>query len=273
MPLSPPDLFTKHPKPLAALALSLALMGVFWPKLAILAFLVSAVVSIGVEGRPRWVALLAALLGLGGTARFLVVDGASAILLAGQRSAEERAVSRLREVHFAQLQARQRGIVPAAAQGPGQFLFLGELVGADRRRRGADTLPLLKTEDWTAPSPEAAAKGIYRADSYLYVVYLPDASGGAVLEGGAPGPGADRGYVAYAWPTGAGGSGHRLFFIDQDERICETFIPPSRTGLEALPNPFEALASPDFSAARCAPKAGGHDWRPWKRKKVKKPLE
>lgn len=259
------DVFARHPRTLAALTVGLATLSLAVAWVALPAFLVGAICTIALRGRVRLVAAAGLAVALAGFARFVVRDAAPAIVLAGQRSAEEKAVSRLREILWAEDQARELKVVPNAA-GEGQYLFLGELLGHDRTRRGANDMPLLRQDSYVPVSPEASARGVFRADSYLFTVYLPS-TGGAAREGEQPdGTAAARAFVAYAWPLGSKVSGSRVFFLDERERICEADVPSGLGGPGRAPEPFAAFAARSFDAARCAEGVDGLAWRAWRHK-------
>ena len=268
-PRSVGDIFQRHASAIGFGALVLGGLSCVWPVVAIPAFLWSVLATIALTRPMRFAAILGLALSVVGFVLFVVRDAAPAIILSGQRSAEEKAVSRLRELWWAQQKARELGLVKGA-DGRGQNLFLGELLGADATRGVPTHAPLLRPGTYAPHSPEATSLGVYRAESYLFVVYLP-ATSGAVTEGQpVDDSAASRRFIAYAWPMGEVLSGSRLFFIDEDERICETDVPPRPAGgvdgLALRPSPFEAFAAPDFASARC-PTTGARSWRPWRNKK------
>jgi hypothetical protein len=237
---------------LAALALVLAGLSIFLPIVAMPAFLVVTLAIIIVGGRAR---LLVA--GLGGTlvavgfVRFLLVYAVPNIVIAGQIAAEDKAVSRLREIRWAENAVREMA--------PGTYRPLSTLVAAG----GAGASPEAPLSDRLF-RPADDAKTIFRIDAYDVRVYLPAAGGGwtsdparvdAAAAGGA--------FVAYAWPIGARHGGERVFFIDQDEQICESSSAAFR-GPNAPP-PATAAFSGVVGADCGGPSAP--DWHPWKNKK------
>jgi hypothetical protein len=259
----PSDFFTKNPKTLAAVALGLAAASLPVPYLAIPAFLVAVIVTITLPARLRVTAgALAIVLSFAGFVRFVVNDAAPAIILAGQRSAEEKAVSRLREILWAEDKVKELKLVDGNGDGVGDALFLGELVGVDRTRRGTNDMPLLRPDLYLPVTPEATKQGIFRAESYLFAVYLTSTQGEPVLEADVARAAPGSTWVAYAWPIGAKVSGSRVFFIDADERICEADATAAAGGVDHLPKPFAALAGERAGGTVC----GGPGWRPWKRK-------
>lgn len=247
------DLFARHPRPLVVGGVSLSLLGLAVPALSIPAFLWGAITSLALRPPLRRWAVLGLLISSVGFFRFMARDGAPAILLAGQRSAEEKAVSRLRELAWAQSKARELALV-AGPEHRGLHLTLPELLGLDARRGVRGDAPLLRPGTYAEHTPEATQRAIYRADGYLFAVHLPETSEAAA-----------RQFVAYAWPLGEPLSGSRLFYIDESDRICESDLTPGQGGVDGAPDVFAAFAAPDWQAARC-PADGPRRWRPWRGK-------
>lgn len=219
-----PHMPAPRDKQLAAIAIVLGAVSVAFPMLGLPALLVALLVFIATSGRARLVTgLVAGILSFGGFTRFVIETAVPNIVAAGQRSGEEKAVSRLRNVRKAEEWAGELGL--------GAVPFT-ELL-RDVPGRGALLNPLL-----FAP----AGDGIYRAEGYLFAVH--------VLEGGR--------WVAYAWPAGEKHGGRRAFFIDPDDRICET-----AEGYAGLGH------GPAARAAFVGDTPCTGDWRPWRGKKAR----
>ena len=105
----------------------------------------------------------------------------------------------------------------------------------------------------------------------MFTVYLPGEGGTSVGEGqgsGAVDPRAAAHYwVAYAWPAERGHGGVRAFYIDQDERICETDNAQGYSGAEKLPAADAAIGTGAAAEPCVAPTGDGGRWGMWKNKK------
>ena len=214
--------------PHLATALCAGVVSLAWPIVSLAGVLASVVLIASGRGRERWAAWLSLLLATVGFGRFMAADGARAIVMAGRRSGEERAVSRLREIQWAEEQAIERH------QGA---LVLGDLLGP------SGTLQ----SDRFRPADGSASR--FLADGYLFEVHLL--------------PGRAGGYAVYAWPAGET-SGRRLFFGDEEDRVCEAEV--GAAGMREPPGPYAAFAAVDVAAERCAEGTDGRRWKAWRRK-------
>jgi len=215
-------------RPLVLGALAAGVAAVAWPFFALAGFLACIVLAASSRGRERWLAGLGLALCLVGLGRFIVGDMARAIVLAGRRSGEERAVSRLREVQWAESMAMEGG-KPALAMA------------------GLVSTPGLLAPDRFTPVPDQPTR--YTGDGYVFEVHVE--------------PTDHTRYYAYAWPRDEE-SGARLFFGDERQRVCEAQAGPR--GAFAPPEFHAALASASPDAARCAAGSDGRAWRPWRNK-------
>lgn len=241
---------------LAAGATVLAGGAAAWPVLALPAVAAVLLVTIATSGRPRLVAgLVGGLLATVGFVRFVVEFAAPNVIAAGQRSAEEKAVSRLREILWAQERARELGLVDRDRDGVGEFLTLAELTGRDASRlaRPLDA-PLLKRGLYV---PSEAAPGPFRVEAYLFVVHP-----------GATADDAERRWVGYAWPAEPAHAGRRAFFVDERETICETVGVHAYSGSRTIPAP--AAASREGGPG-CGDGSDGFEWRPWRGRQPRSP--
>jgi hypothetical protein len=215
-------------RPLVLGALGSGAVAVAWPFFALAGLLACIVVAASSRGRERWFAGLGLALCLVGLGRFIVGDMARAIVLAGRRSGEERAVSRLREVQWAESMAMEGGktALPMA---------------------GLVSTPGLLAPDRFTPVPDQPTR--YAGDGYVFEVHIEPT---------------DRArYYVYAWPRDEA-SGARIFFGDERQRVCEAQVGPR--GAFAPPAPHAALASASPDAARCGAGSDGRTWRPWRNK-------
>ncbi len=215
---------------LPALVVVFALAAVAYPPLSMPAAIAVLLVGIRLRGRARGLVL-----GLGGPlalvafTRFVVLWAVPNIVGSGQKGAEEKALSRLREIAW-----------------------------AERRARGASSRYLPLAGLWGAPARplqgafQTAGPDALRAEGYLFSA---DVS-----------PDGQR-FVAYAWPVEAHG-GQRLFVTDERERFCvrETAAP---YGLERPPAPDAALDSAgELSCTdRAGLARDGGRWMPYRRRR------
>jgi hypothetical protein len=253
------------------LAIATAALAAAWPWVALPAVVVVLLATVISDGRKRrLVGGLGGALALVGVLRFIVEVAVPNIILAGQRTAEERAVSRLRELVWAEEQVRAHGWIDSDGDGRGELGFLGELSGSRPARAGVAPDAALLRASHFVPLSDGRGGWVFRAEGYLYALALPDRAGRLVGEGGAADPAARR-WVAFAWPAQLGQGGRRAFAIDQDERICETDNRQGYSGPEHGPAPEIAQAPPVAGAPTCAHLQDGGAWRPWKKKRPRAP--
>jgi len=192
---------------------------------------------------------------------FLLREGVPGIIEGGTRAAGGRAVSRLREIVFAEDAARRQASFDADGDGIGAALLIGEL-SAEIGMRGEARLnpPLL--EGYPKSESTSAGRAI-EIGGFWFMVCVPSA-GGLTSE-----PGlafdeelAERRFVAYAWPSGRAPGLKRAYFIDEHERIMSA---PSgeqlRSGADHPPRCDDALSPATRS-----------DWVAWRGKKPRATL-
>lgn len=212
---------------LIALTLALSLASLWLSELALfagfLAFLAwLSLPPLSARTRRRWLFVLAlgGLLSLVGLTRFVGRYALAGMLTASKRNQDKGSVSRLREILFAQDQARQKGLVDPDGDHVGSALFMGELAGVTPPRGLTRREPLLdRRYQNLRQTPLGAASSV---GGYLYMVCVPAAEGLVARSGaGLDEELAERHFVAYAWPERDESSYGKLFFIDQHERILE----------------------------------------------------
>jgi hypothetical protein len=214
----------------------------------------------------RWLVGVASLGASVGVGRFLVGEAMSGIVKGGRQAVEQRAVSRLREILFAQDAMRRAGWIDPDADGIGSAALLPELCGAAPLRGQAPrTTPVLDCGELVSTPLGAGA----RSGAYFYVVCLPTPGG---AWSGQPSAAVDeekaeRGFVAYAWPE-PGAAFEHAFFIDQHENILAAPWP-----LDTAPG---GLPESTSAALSCASAFGGlgvpgsvasGSWSVWRGKK------
>ena len=254
---------------LTGLALTLAVTALVLTKLALPAGLF---VLLNALALPKLDALLrkrlviahvvAGVIAFGAIGRFLATEALAGIVQGGTSAAGQRAVSRLREILFAEDSARKAGSWDPDGDGVGSALFLGELTAQDGMRGAARlTPPLLERYpklEGTSLGPAAEVGG------FFFAVCLPTATGGLSADpnAGLDDERAERRYVAYAWPNGLAPGLERAYFIDEHERILSAPARPGlRTGRQHPPGCDDALAE-----------ATQKDWRAWRGKKPRTDL-
>lgn len=243
---------------LVAVALASAVVGAVFPIWAPAALLTTVVATVALEGRARLVVgVVAGLLTTAGFLRFLVEVAAPNLVASGTKFTEEHAVSRLREVWFAQGLAREAKLVDRDGDGAGEFTSMDRLLDAS----GA----FLRQGVYKPAGP-----GVWRVEGYDVAIYLPGREG-PVLDPAASDPDlAEQRWIAYAWPHERHeGVRQRVFFIDQDERICEADNAQGYFGPALVPPPFAAYTQRSLEAATCMAGTDGATWRRWKRKKAR----
>ncbi|HYQ18482.1 MAG TPA: hypothetical protein VEQ58_22050, partial [Polyangiaceae bacterium] len=145
------------PRPLllrTVLAAAAALASIYFTKLGLFAAVGTFVAWASLPRVPsqelkreRWLLLVAALAACVGLFRFLVVEAIPGIVAGGNRFTEQRAISRLREILFAEDSARR-----IASQDPdhdhiGSAALLGELTG-ELGLRGQNRIPVPLIESY-----------------------------------------------------------------------------------------------------------------------------
>lgn len=264
---------------LPSLALGLAVGSVALPVLALPALIVVILVAARSAGRTRLlVGALGTVAAMAGLLRFTLEWAVPNIVSSGQFAAEERAVSRLREILWSEDRVREQRWIDTDGDRQGEYAFLGELADKGRPRPGAKAfVPMLRPAQFHALS--AGGVAVYRSEGYVFTVYLPGPGGAAVAEPGpdaavsanspvsVDGKAASRFWVAYAWPAERGRGGQRAFYIDQDDRICQTDNAQGYSGSDKIPAANAALSTTPGAPPCSAESNDGGAWRPWKKKK------
>lgn len=224
----------KVPRLLTLLAGATALASAIDPRGAVFALLLNCIalaalpsqVGRGPDRRARFelYTLLGALcLNLLSVGRFVVREAMPGISEARAREESARAVSRLREILFAEDALRRLAAIDPDGDGVGSAGLLGELSGtAPARGRSAILHPPLAER--FAPRTGTSEGPALEEGGFLYIVCLPRAEGGYTARPSDPidEERAERNWFAYAWPATDGGAITSTFFIDQHEAIRET---------------------------------------------------
>lgn len=253
----------------AVLAAAAALLSIHFTKLGLFAAVGTFIAWVSLPRRApaelkreRWLLGVAALASLIGLMRFLVVEAIPGIVAGGNRFTEQRAISRLREILFAEDSARRIASHDPDRDGIGSALLLGELTQELPVRGGASLrAPLLEgypKQSDTSVGPASEIGG------YLLIVCVPRAGGGFTAR---PGDAideelAERRFIAYAWPSGTAPGLTEAVALDEHERIL---LAPSRPGTRfgfATPPPCDDVVAEATKGA----------WQPWKKKQPRTTL-
>jgi prepilin-type N-terminal cleavage/methylation domain-containing protein len=203
-------------------------------------------------------------------------------------SHETAAISALRSLSSAQAQLQSSNAIDTNANGAGEFGSLGELAGAQPLRVsvGGAPAPGVAGVDELIPAPlppvfgRIDANGVVMHKGYVYRVFLPGAgnapvgipeAGGGGFPGG-PFPDPTNGQIlwcAYSWPSDAGITGRRAFFVNEDGEILAssnrgTNGAPIYSGVGAAGQPLQSAAYVGgHMASGSAANAVGTDGNRW----------
>jgi hypothetical protein len=241
------------------LLLLLGAASVLWPLLGLPAGFASFIGLVALRrpspselpGVRAWLSI-GALCSGAGLLRFLVVDAMPGIVGGGRAAVEDMAVSRLRDVLFAEDALRRAGWIDPDHDGVGSAASLEELCGGPPLRGQAPrSTPVLHCDE-LAPSLLGPAA---RSGAYLYTVCLPSPGGGWSAASGADvdEEAAERRFIAFAWPASSSPF-DTAFSIDEHENIRVAALP-------------EAVAGVRRFAASCGGALEDLPWQVWKNKK------
>ena len=195
-----------------------------------------------------------------GTFRFLVLEAVPGMVEGGTSATEQRVVSRLREILFAEDAWRKNAYYDPDGDHIGSAGLLGELSGELGVRSGNRVEPPV-LEGYprlveTRLGPAADIGG------YLVLVCLPQRGGGYTAKPGAviDDERAERSFYAYAWPAERGQGLTTAYFLDEHERILladsQETEPRRLIGIDAPPA-CDDVTGPSTAA----------DLRVWRHKK------
>lgn len=209
--------------------------------------------------------LIAGACALVGTFRFLMLEAVPGMVEGGTTATEQRAVSRLREVLFAEDAWRKNAFFDPDADHIGSAGLLGELTGEVGVRGGPKPdAPVLQNYP---PLVETKLGPAANVNGYLVIVCLPKRGGGytAVPGEAVDDERAEREYVAYAWPAERGQGLAKAYFLDEHERILRA--DSRESGPARLIGPDAPPACDDTSAPSTA-----REWRVWRKKQPRATL-
>jgi hypothetical protein len=201
-----------------------------------------------------------------GSVRFVRSEGLQGIVEGGTRAAEQRAVSHLREILFAEDAVRRYAVIDPDHDGVGGYAFLDELSGKRAWRSSAHALKPVLSNEYRSSVADPSGP-LTELDGYLFKICLPTASGlSNSPESRIDEEAAERRFVAYAWPVKPELRLFNAFAIDEHDRILVRRPVPPVSGGGELP----ALAAPSCDAVVSEQTRG--DWLPWKGKRPRTSL-
>ena len=200
-----------------------------------------------------------------GTFRFLVLEAVPGMVEGGTTATEQRVVSRLREILFAEDAWRKNAYYDPDGDHVGSAGLLGEL-SAEFGVRGGNRVepPVLEGYPKLVETRLGPAADI---GGYLLLVCLPKQGGGYSARPGdaIDDEAAERHFYAYAWPAERGQGLTTAYFLDEHERIL---LADSQ---EAEPRRLIGIDAPPACDDVSAPGTAG-DWRVWRHKKPRSSL-
>jgi len=261
------------PRQRALLYASLAALGVVsiaFSKIALFVLVGSFLAFLSLDkAAPRLSRVLVAIAAVGsagGFLRFLVTEAMPGIVQGGTSATGAAAISRLRELLFAEDVLRRKAAIDPDGDGVGSAALLGELLGRVGLRGGERLVPpvLERYPELveTSLGPAAEIAGHY------FIICLPAVGGGFTARPGAriDDEAAERRFVAYAWPAAEGRGLREAYFIDEHERIlfARSAAPEGsteRVGATRTPACDDAFAPKTREA-----------WQVWRGKRARKTL-
>lgn len=206
---------------------------------------------------------------LDGSSARLVLSRASLQRLQGQRN-EQYAIATLKNISSAQAQCQACAIIDANGNGSGEYGTFAELTGRDVVRGGKVAMnpPVLST------AFRKVEDGVVTRNGYCFRIFLPGKQGVPVAELAKGGPDAaaidaaqaETLWCVYAWPSEAGVSGQRAFFIDQSGDLLAAPNGDGRySGAGKAPKADAARSAGSTGRMNAAPaaQAAGIDGQTW----------
>jgi hypothetical protein len=245
---------------LTALSLGLNLAALVEPKFAVFGVLLAVIAlaggSRGLEAKYARTNLRLGLVALGlsfvGLFVFAVREAVPGIAEARARDAEQKAVSRLRELLFAEDAMRRLAAIDPDQDGVGSAGFLSEMTGAMPLRNGKD-LKYAPLETRLQPRVPTSHGPAMSEGGYHFIVCLPGGGGRYTARPGDPIDEelAERRWFAWAWPSDPQAKTVAALAIDQDEHIwkAQSGQLGTWTGSEAPPCDPKILDNPSNFAA------------------------
>jgi prepilin-type N-terminal cleavage/methylation domain-containing protein len=200
-----------------------------------------------------------------------VIAGVTVPGLISRRAAanETTVVATLRAIAQAQFLVKGMNVIDADGDGESEFATLPELAAVEPLRGGSI---VLSRRLLSAHLGRLDGDGHLANQGFYFCLYLPGSTGeGIVATKAAAGqidPTMARDYwTCLAWPRGAGATGSRTYFVNQQGYVMKTLravysgkgaVPPAGAALSGVP----ASRIDSQSLAGSSPGADGHDWIP-----------
>jgi hypothetical protein len=194
--------------------------------------------------------------------RFVATAAMKGIVEGGERAAEDSALWKLREVLIAEDGMRKSAFIDPDADHIGSAELINGLAGNQPMRTGHVLDAPLLNYRFRERIDTALGPAIH-VGTHLYIVCLPRPNGGFSTRPDEPvdEEGAERRFVAYAWPADGVKGIDTVFFLDEHERILYLDSPRQPYRGASAPPPCEAAIG-----------ASAAQWKPWKNKKPRRTL-
>jgi hypothetical protein len=228
-----------------------AVAGIWLTRLSLFTLIASflAFVALPRAGRkvPLTLVAVAAAASVLGFVRFLVREAVPGIVQGGTFATQDAAVSRLRELLFAEDSLRRFASIDPDGDRIGSAAFIDEMTGRTGLRGGGLLSPPV-LERYPASQPTALGPAV-EINGYLFVICLPQRGGGwtANPSDAVDDEAAERRFLAYAWPASSDRGLVLAYFLDEHERIL--FAPNGaprgdrpRTGPDRPPRCDDAIS-------------------------------
>jgi len=200
-----------------------------------------------------------------GVFRFLMLEAVPGMVSGGTTATEQRVVSHLREILFAEDAWRKNAFFDPDGDHVGSAGFLGDLTGQRGARGGGSSeTAVLQNYPKLVDTPKGPAALL---GGYLLLVCLPRRGGGytATPSDAVDDERSERSFYAYAWPAEPGRGLTTAYFLDEHERILladsREVAPRRLLGVDAPPS-CDDISAPDT----------GREWRVWRHKQPRQRL-
>jgi hypothetical protein len=244
----------------SALAIVVPKLSLFVSVVVLIAFLVMPEFEGEARRRARVAFAIAGALSLVGLVRFVIRDVVPSLVGAGNSAQAFQAVSRLREIRFAELAVQKQASVDPDRDGRGSAALIGELTGAMPLRGDRPLDPPLLNESYkhletTPVGPAVLSSG------YYYLVCLPQRGGGfgALPSAAIDEEAAEQHFLAYAWPAAENHGPRSAFVVDEVDRVLVSDNPED--GGNRYAGPMSPPSCNDAVVQRTH-----SSWRPWQGK-------
>ena len=198
------------------------LLSLWFVRISLFALVLSFIAFVALRERHRGLLALTIVAGVSsgiGFFRFLIDEAVPGIVQGGTSATGAAAVSRLREILFAEDSLRKLGTIDPDHDGVGSAAFIDEMTGRVGLRGAARLVPpVLERYPESVPTRIGPAVEV---NGYFFIVCLPKPGGGFTADPSQPvdEEAAERRFVAYAWPAASDRGLVEAYFLDEHERI------------------------------------------------------